>query len=752
MKTGKQIFFIQNTIYCIIASIFAAAFIPSYSCAESSHSFFRKIPGIPWRMTADEISYDQKENRYVARGNVTVAQGDRKMSADVITFDYNVMKAFAEGHVMMTSGEDVLTGTRIEADLKDETGTISDGIIFLKQNNLYIKGGRIRKTGEAAYQAEDASISACDGESPAWKITGKSLEVTLEGYGFAKHAALWIKGIPVMYVPFFAFPAKQKRQSGLLIPEIEISDRKGLAYQQPFYWAVNENSDATLSLNPMEERGLRTAAEYRYVLDKRSKGTLAADFLDDRKRDDGRSDSGKKWGYEDDSALRPNADRYWFRMKADQQILPEFFAKIDIDIASDQDYLHEFKDGYMGFDKTDEYFRKTFGRGLEDYSDPLRVSSLGLGRIWETCSLNTGIRWYDDSIARRQSDTDSTLQQLPFVRFNAVKQRIPHTPFYGTYSDDYTYFFRKDGTRIHRADIYPRIYLPFRFENYFTVEPSAGLRETFWNSDETEDFRNTADADNNFLRQTYDVKLALSSDLSKVFDLGSGKPGISGISRIRHRINPQIVYEYVPEGDEGEYPESDYRDQVGKKNQLTYSLTNTFTARSHSAEGESQSYRQFCRFKLEQSYYIDNDESDESGQTYRQFSPLSGEITLTPGQFLSLKADAKWSVYDNEFQSRNIGINLWDDRGDRIFAEYRYSEDFQESFFTDIAVKLSDSLTARADYERNIRDGKEIRNSLGLLYEAQCWSFDIRHTIEADDRKTAVMVNLYGLGEFGTGK
>ncbi len=736
----------KNTIYCIIVSMIAAAFIPRYAGAETGQSFFREIPGIPWHITADEIEYDQKGNRYVAKGNVTVFQGDRKLSADVITFDYKVMKAFAEGHVMMTAGEDVLTGTRIEADLKSETGTISDGIIFLEQNHLYIKGSLIQKTGEAAYEARDASLTACDGDSPAWKITGKSLEVTLEGYGFAKHAALWIKGIPVMYVPFFVFPAKQKRQSGLLIPEMEISDRKGLSYQQPLYWAINENSDATFCFNPMEKRGLRLGTEYRYVRDKQSKGTVMADFLNDRQRDDGTADSGTRWGYEDDTALRPNADRYWFRMKADQEIVPGFLAKLDIDIVSDQDYLHEFKDGYMGADNSDEYFGKTFGRGMEDYSDPVRRNSLGLSSLWQTCSLNTGIRWYDDVIARRQSDTDTSLQQLPYVRFNSVKQRIPYTPVYGNFAGDYTYFFRKDGTSIHRADIYPRIYLPLRFRNYFTVEPSAGLRETFWHSDDTENFRNSADTDN---RQTYDIRLALSSDLFKVFDPGPGISALfSGTSRIQHRISPQIVYEYIPEGDQGEYPESDYRDQVEKKNQLTYSLTNTFTARSQTAEGASPSYRQFCRFKLEQSYHI-NDESDE---TDRPFSPVFAEVTLTPGQFLSLKADTLWSVYDNEFQSRNIGLNLWDDRGDRIFAEYRYSEDFQESFFTYLALKLSESLTVRADYERNIRDGKEIRNSLGLLYEAGCWSLDLRHTVEADDRKTAFMVNLYGLGEFGTGK
>ncbi|UCH00412.1 MAG: LPS-assembly protein LptD, partial [Deltaproteobacteria bacterium] len=243
-------------------------------------------PNEPWHIVADEISYDQKAEQYIARGDVTITKEDRSLAADFVRFDHKTMKALAIGNVIMTAGEDILTGTSMEMDLEAETGTVYNGTIFFKANHFYIKGNKIQKVGKYSYTVDKASVTTCDGDRPAWKITGRNLKVTIEGYGFVNHATLWAKIIPVLYTPFLVFPVKLKRQSGLLAPQIGYSDRKGAEYNQPFYWAINECSDATFYLHHMGRRGEKLGLEYRYVLDERSKGTLMYDFLDDRKVDD----------------------------------------------------------------------------------------------------------------------------------------------------------------------------------------------------------------------------------------------------------------------------------------------------------------------------------------------------------------------------------------------------------------------------------------------------------------------------------
>ncbi|HAO22133.1 MAG TPA: LPS-assembly protein LptD, partial [Desulfobacteraceae bacterium] len=171
------------------------------------------------------------------------------------------------------------------------------------------------------------------------------MKITPGSYGFVKHSALWVRDIPVAYIPFLIFPVNLKRQSGLLAPEMGHSDRKGIEYTQPFYWAIDDSSDATVYYQYMEKRGNKIGLEYRYVLNEHAKGLIMLDVLNDRQTDIGSPESVEKWGYAGDAYSRPNSDRYWFRMKHDQPLPLGFFGRVDLDIVSDQDYLNEFKDG-----------------------------------------------------------------------------------------------------------------------------------------------------------------------------------------------------------------------------------------------------------------------------------------------------------------------------------------------------------------------------------------------------------------------
>ena len=579
---------IHNTIACVALAFFILIVSFGDVLAEGNFPLLKDDPKEPWHIVADEIHYDDNINQYIAKGNVTITKQDKNLSADYVRFDQKNMKAFANGHVIMIAGQDILTGSRMEMDLNAETGTVYNGTIFLQENHFYIKGDTIKKVGKDSYTADKASITTCDDDRPAWKVTGRNLNVTVEGYAFMKHAALWAKKIPVLYTPFLVFPVKLKRQTGLLAPQFGYSDRKGTEYIQPFYWAINRSSDATFYLDYMAYRGEKLGLEYRYVLDEGSKGTLMYDFLNDRKVDDGSPGSSKKWGYEDDDFLRPNSSRYWLRTKHDQALPFDFSAKLDIDIVSDQDYLLEFKDGLTGYKQTNSYFLETFGRDLDDYDDPVRTNRLNLNRIWPAYSLNAELLWYDNIINRRWEETDTTLQRLPFIEFSGSKQKFFSSSFYFDLDSEYTYFYSEDGARGHRMDAHPRFYLPYRYKSYFTVEPSIGVRETVWRLDKDE--YSTSDK-KTYNRQLYDTKIDFFSEIHRIFNV-KGK----SIEKIRHTIRPQIIWDYIPEKDQDEYPLFDNLDKIEKQNQdgyslsggldriekqnlVTYSITNTLTSK-----------------------------------------------------------------------------------------------------------------------------------------------------------------------------
>ncbi|MEW6670534.1 MAG: LPS assembly protein LptD [Thermodesulfobacteriota bacterium] len=732
--------------------ILCSFLFPGSAASQSPDRFFKDDPQKPWHITADEIRYNETDDLYIAEGNVVISKDEKRINADSVRFDHKAMKAHAFGHVVITTGEDLLSGSRVELDLKTETGTVHDGTLFLKENHFYIRGDKIQKTGEATYTAENASVSTCDGQIPAWKITGRNLQVTIEGYGTVSHAALWARKLPVLYTPYLVFPVKLKRQSGLLPPQLGISDRKGFEYNQPYFWAISESTDATFYLHHMQERGEKIGGEYRYVLRDLSKGTARFDFYDDRRIDDGTGESSRDWGYQDDAVLRPNSDRYWFRMKSDQKLPRDFTAKIDLDVVSDQDYLTEFKAGYTGFDETNAYFFDTFGRGLDDYNDPVRTNRLNLNRIWSNFSLNAETRWDDNVIYRRQKISPPPLQQLPFIGLDASKQPLGEGPFFYDLNTSYAYYYREEGAKGHRGDIYPRFYLPYKLKNYIALEPSLGLRATTWYTDHADTVARNQDRLDS--RALYDLRLDLSSDLNKVFTVN-----LMDIDRIKHTLRPQVVYKYIPHIDQDRFPAYDAVDRIAEKNLLTYSLVNIFTSRSNKFTEPAQNdrdkqagnlspylYHQFSRLKLQQSYDINKANDNEP----EPFSPVSGEFDLVFSKYFSLKADAGWSQYESEFLTHNIAASFSDARGDRLFVEHRYAQALSETVYSDLRVNLVDGFSAYADYERNILDGRKIKSGIGVIYTAQCWSIDVRYTDEETDRKIEFIISLHGLGEVGT--
>jgi LPS-assembly protein len=671
-----------------------------------------------WEITADQITYNQFTHVYTAEGDVRISRQGRILTADKARLDQTTHQAWAEGNVRLLSGQDTLTGRRLELNLENETGTLSDGKLFLSQNHMYVSGKLILKTGPKTYFAKDASVTPCDGPDPDWHFTGKDLKVTIEGYGFVKHAAFWADGIPLMYTPYLFFPVKLKRQTGLLTPEFNISDRKGFDYLQPFFWAINDNTDATLFTDYMTKRGLRLGAEYRYVASEHSMGAFMVDALDDRQIDDGLDDNSKRWGYTGDASL-----------------------------LSDQDYLQDFKTGFNGFENTRAYFLRTFGRNIDDFTDPIRENQLNINRLWTSYTFNANARWYQDAVQDRPPDTLTPLQELPEITLDGIKQKIDGSPFYYSLSTSYINLFHETGDRGQRADVYPKVYYPVRFFNAVSVEPSAGIRQTAWHVDHYE----TAPADEgrNFSRTLYDLNLNTSMDFDRIYPIAT-----AGCDRLKHDIRPQIIYTYIPDVDQSDDPNFDAVDRIEGQNLITFALTNTLIARKPAlarGQGPEAEYIPFLRFRLEESFDINKYKEDAP----RPFTDISGELDVQAGRYVLLNGDFLWRPYNGEFYGYNLGMSLADLRGDRLNLDYHFTRETAEfpavnSINTSAALKVTQRWELRGSYESDLQSNQFISSGIGVTYTSQCWAVDFTYTKDEENNNSfSFRVRLAGLGSIG---
>jgi len=717
-----------------------------FSLLAASVPLLEDDPTQPWHIAADKITRDQKTGDLVASGNVVISKQGKRLSADRIIFNQTSGDIQAEGHVMLTAGKDVLTGARVTMNLNTRKGVIDQGTLFIDSNHFYITGDRIQKTGPDSYTVEGAAVTSCDGDNPDWKITGKKLDVTIEGYGYVTGATLWARSLPVFYTPYMAFPAKIKRQTGLLVPQTGISQRKGFEYIQPMFWAISDSTDATFFAHYMNDRGMKLGAEYRYVLDETSKGTAMADGFTDRRIDDGTAEN-QDYGYPDDGLTRENTDRYWLRMKHDHLLKYGITTKVDLDVVSDQDYLKEFRDGYTGFEDTDNYYTKDFGRGLDPIDETVRANQVSFNKTGSKYSLTADILWNDDVVTRRTDAVDTTLQTLPRITYTASKQSLLATPLFFDGSGGFVHFYRQTGAKGSRVDIHPRIYYPLNWKDYLSFEPSVGTQAAAWYVDTTD---RTSLTGNGYFRNIYDVKLDTSTELSRVY--GRADPEAE---KIKHVVIPRVVYDYVPREDQSDLPFFESADWIAAQNLITYSVNNQFTSRrvqknrSRSADSVAEptyNYDQFARLEVGQTYDLNLAGAGDP----EPFGPIFADLDYRPSPRIGLKADAEWSIYEDHFTGHNIGLDLNHERYGRLYTEHRFKRFQSESIFTNLRANLTSRVEAYMLYERNIREESDIGTGLGVLYRSQCWSVDLSYLTTANDRRYAIVINLTGLGGLGT--
>ena len=134
----------------------------------------------PIRIQADQITYDQHQDTYTAEGKVEIFQGDQKLTADRVTLNSKTSEIEATGKVILVKGEDVLRSEKMTLNLDTNRGIIIRGSLFLKKQHFYLRGEEIERIGEETYRVRKGTLTSCDGDWPAWRLTSQEMVVTLQ--------------------------------------------------------------------------------------------------------------------------------------------------------------------------------------------------------------------------------------------------------------------------------------------------------------------------------------------------------------------------------------------------------------------------------------------------------------------------------------------------------------------------------------------------------------------------------------------
>ena len=273
----------------VALAVFAALALGAAAPAHAQFTAMRRVPGQapaapvnntdPVAFTADEVQYDRDNALVTATGNVEAWQNDHIIRADKITFDRNTNVAAATGHVVMIEPD----GQVLFSDYAEVTEGMRDGVLrgmraILAENGKLVANGARRVDGKINEMSR-AIYTTCDlcktdpTKPPLWQLRARTAVQDTENKRIEyRDAVLDIYGVPVAAFPYLwhADPSV-KRASGFLIPSFGQTSHLGAFLATPYFWAIDDQSDTTITPTFNTKNYLNINNEYRRVF---NDGTL----------------------------------------------------------------------------------------------------------------------------------------------------------------------------------------------------------------------------------------------------------------------------------------------------------------------------------------------------------------------------------------------------------------------------------------------------------------------------------------------
>ncbi len=710
----------------------------------------------PWKIDAQKLSYDQKNGVYEAEGEVNIHSGERSLRAQWAKFDTRKREAELRGGVFIRHGQDWLKGEYALWNVDIYTGSVDHGLAFFAQNYLYIQGKRLAKVGESQYEIEDGMVTSCEPGRPDWSIHFKRMKVDTEGIGVARDTSFWVRSVPTAYAPILVFPANRDRQSGFLMPAGGTSTLNGVGAEIPFFWAMRPDMDATFYAQYMEKRGFMGGIEYRIAHQTWGEGIWLFNYLSDQIG----KDELVKNGY-----TFEGKDRWWLRSRHNFKLPYEIEGRLDLDLASDRNYLNEFTVGSTSWDRTNRMFKEFFGRGLiNDKTITTRESILYLNHREENANLGLDIHYWDNL----ESGKDQvTLKKMPKLFFDVIPTPMDQLPLVYSLNSSVVNYWREDLARGGRLDLHPRVSYPLHFSPYLDLEPSIGVRALAYGvdwQDDPEGYGHGAYQG----RMLPDARMELSSSINRVYGVEWGD-----LKGIQHVIRPEVTYEYISDFGREIVPSWDSLDSYRELHDIRYGFSTYLVSKKvrEDQKGEQRAtYSEGARLRVTQAYSLnDNNLSDPiylhsdsllsemlPVPTYRSskdhLSDISFELDFKPGRYVTLSYDSFLSPYDGSETGRDLMLTLDSTFGHTLVIDYRTREDSDINEITgQVRLKALPSLLLTTSYNYSFSKEQMFSQAYVATYTHGCWGLSLGYRDDGSDQQVYFTVNLLGLGNLGAG-
>lgn len=224
-------------------------------------------------LEADSLINDETASTLTAKGNVEGRYQDRTLRANSVTYNNLTGQVIAIGDVVLIDPTGATQfADQIELSGKLEAGTATNFTARFEEGGI-LGASFVVRDGKEGVELYNAYYTACEpcqeagkaGKNPTWQIKARKVKQNPNRNSIEyRDAVFQLAGVPIFYTPYLSHPdPSAKRASGLLAPFAGIAGDKGFNIEVPYYWAIDDYTEATITshvyakVNPLVEVDFR---------------------------------------------------------------------------------------------------------------------------------------------------------------------------------------------------------------------------------------------------------------------------------------------------------------------------------------------------------------------------------------------------------------------------------------------------------------------------------------------------------------
>lgn len=256
------------------------------------------------RFMADSATLFAQEKRIELVNEAMTEREQSVLEAGFITYREADCQLSATGDPHLFDKDQVVVGRQIRYDTCVRRGVVNEALTNFRQGGTtwFLRGSVAQDSASRRVYAASSEFTSCDLPVPHYHFGVREVKWISQSVMVARPAVLYVRDVPVLWLPFVVQDGRPGRRSGILVPQFGINDivRPNPGYNRQvtnigFYWATNDYMDVTFRLDWFANRYTQVGAAMQYRwLDRFLDGNLAVS----RQMESGGSSATRvQWGH-----------------------------------------------------------------------------------------------------------------------------------------------------------------------------------------------------------------------------------------------------------------------------------------------------------------------------------------------------------------------------------------------------------------------------------------------------------------------